>query len=122
MPSLRNPPLAAVLLLLPAVAVPTRAEVVTVGAGSYTTDLPPGAKAPQSEIFRTDAVKGHTPTNDWWSSVAWTKFYAMQQFNATKDQGLSVLMYLLPEGLQGLDGAGAEGPQLGRAVLHAEVL
>src|SRR4051794_24089204 len=51
-----------------------RAEVVTVGAGSYTTDLPPGAKAPQSEIFRTAALKGPTPTNDWWSSVAWTKF------------------------------------------------
>src|SRR3954470_22961832 len=53
---------------------PSRAQTIAVGAGSHTTDLPPGAKAPQAQIFRTDALKGPTPTNDWWSSIAWTKF------------------------------------------------
>ncbi len=46
-------------------------DVVQVGAGSYTTRLPDGAKAPPAMIYRTANVKGPMPTNDWWSSLAW---------------------------------------------------
>ena len=52
--------------------------VVRLGAGSYTTDLPPGAKAPPETIYRTDHVVGKTPTNDWWSSLAWMKYSERQ--------------------------------------------
>jgi endoglucanase Acf2 len=72
--STRTVPALLAILLLTTTLPKAHAEVVAVGSGSYTTDLPPGAKAPQSEIFRTAALKGPTPTNDWWSSVAWTKF------------------------------------------------
>ncbi len=45
--------------------------VVRVGAGSYTTQLPAGAKTPPEKIYRTANAKGSMPTNDWWSSLAW---------------------------------------------------
>jgi endoglucanase Acf2 len=54
------------------------AAVVPLGAGSYTTDLPRGAKAPPDTIYRTENVAGKTPTNDWWSSLAWLKFSERQ--------------------------------------------
>lgn len=50
------------------------ADVVKVGAGSYATRLPDGAKALPAEIIRTTNVKGPMPTNDWWSSLAWKPF------------------------------------------------
>ncbi|MFO0926715.1 MAG: hypothetical protein U0736_06695 [Gemmataceae bacterium] len=63
------------VLLLPLVPVLLAAEPIrSVGLGSYTTTLPPGAKAPQDDVYRTDNVRGPMPTNDWWSSLAWMKF------------------------------------------------
>ncbi len=47
---------------------------VTVGAGSYAVMLPPQAKRPPAEIFKTENVAGPMPTNDWWSSVAWLRY------------------------------------------------
>ena len=55
-------------------AIAAGGDIVKAGAGSYTTKLPDGAKAPPAEIFRTANVKGPMPTNDWWSSLAWVKF------------------------------------------------
>src|SRR5688572_6270384 len=49
-------------------------DLVKVGAGSYTTRLPEGAKGPPAAIYRTAKVKGPMPTNDWWSSLAWKSF------------------------------------------------
>ncbi|HZJ17696.1 MAG TPA: glycosyl hydrolase [Chthoniobacteraceae bacterium] len=49
-------------------------DIVKVGAGSYATKLPEGAKAPPVTIYRTANVKGPMPTNDWWSSLAWKPF------------------------------------------------
>jgi endoglucanase Acf2 len=49
-------------------------DIVRIGAGSYTTRAPDGTKQPQKEIFRTAAVQGPMPTNDWWSSLAWKPF------------------------------------------------
>ncbi|GAB3086569.1 glycosyl hydrolase [Micromonospora schwarzwaldensis] len=54
----------------------------TVGAGSYTETLPPGAALPKGcgtvstnpRIFATaDAPAGAIPTNDWWSSLIWKR-------------------------------------------------
>ncbi|MEU1843029.1 glycosyl hydrolase [Micromonospora sediminicola] len=54
----------------------------TVGAGSYTETLPPGAVLPKGcgtvstnpRIFATaDAPAGAIPTNDWWSSLIWKR-------------------------------------------------
>ena len=47
------------------------AEIVKAGAGSYSTQLPKGAKTAPATIFRTAQVAGPMPTNDWWSSLAW---------------------------------------------------
>ena len=52
--------------------------VTPLGAGSYAAVLPPGAKAPPETIYRTENVKGPTPTNDWWSSLAWMKYSERQ--------------------------------------------
>jgi endoglucanase Acf2 len=48
-----------------------QAEQVDLGAGSYTRDLPMGAKGPPGTILRTERVRGPMPSNDWWSSAAW---------------------------------------------------
>lgn len=49
-----------------------------VGSGSYTTVLPAGVNAVQSEIFKTDNVTGKMPTNDWWSNLAWDTYSEAQ--------------------------------------------
>lgn len=48
--------------------------IVPVGAGAYTTALPPGAKQPQKNIYATGTFRGVVPTNRWWSSLAWEKY------------------------------------------------
>ena len=64
-------------LLVSAIVVPihhTQAQsIVPVGAGSYTTAVPPNVSTPPSTIYRTSNVTGPMPTNDWWTSVAWTQ-------------------------------------------------
>ena len=47
---------------------------VTVGTGSYSTVLPPGATNVQSTIYKTSNVTAKMPTNDWWSSTAWVQY------------------------------------------------
>ncbi len=49
-------------------------EVIKVGSGSYTTKLPTGAKEPAETPWVTADVKGPIPTNDWWSSLVFSKF------------------------------------------------
>ncbi|WP_230632711.1 fibronectin type III domain-containing protein [Paenibacillus athensensis] len=68
---------------------------VSVGAGSYTTALPPETSAPsywdidrvhgqlaypvpQSTIYKTSNVTGPIPTSDWWSDLAWDPFSERQ--------------------------------------------
>ncbi|MEM7314290.1 MAG: glycosyl hydrolase, partial [Planctomycetota bacterium] len=41
------------------------------GAGSYSLTLPQEIKPPQTEIYKAATVSGPTPTNQWWSSLAW---------------------------------------------------
>lgn len=48
------------------------ADAIKVGAGSYLSELPPGAKHPDGAPRISAAVKKKVPTNDWWSSLAWT--------------------------------------------------
>ena len=49
--------------------------VVKVGAGSYLSGLPAGAKGPAvAAPFVTADFKGPIPTNDWCSSLYWEKF------------------------------------------------
>ena len=46
--------------------------IVKVGAGSYTTKLPPGAKYPSYTQYKTDNVKGPLPLSQWWiSQLCW---------------------------------------------------
>ena len=47
---------------------------VILGAGSYTTTLPAGAKEPATAPFITPSVRRPMPTNDWWSSLAFLQF------------------------------------------------
>src|SRR3954454_11926139 len=60
--------IAAVTLHLCALA---QAESIQLPAG-YATVLPPGAKSPPETIYRTENSKGKMPSNDWWSSLAWS--------------------------------------------------
>ncbi|MBU5445214.1 glycosyl hydrolase [Paenibacillus sp. MSJ-34] len=69
--------LAMSVALLPAVSFAFPGEV-SLGAGSYSTALPPGASAPQSQIYKTGNVTGKMQTNDWWSSLAWVPFSEAQ--------------------------------------------
>lgn len=57
-------------------AVPAGADdgVVSLGAGSYSRTLPPGAKLPTRRISAASTLRGKMPTNDWWSSLAWLPF------------------------------------------------
>ncbi|MEU8270646.1 glycosyl hydrolase [Sphaerisporangium sp. NPDC049002] len=56
------------------------AATVTVGVGSYTTDLPAGAVGPSNNAGApvtpkiTSAVTAKVPTNDWWSSLAFQRY------------------------------------------------
>lgn len=50
----------------------------TLGAGSYSTVLPPGATDVQNQIYKTDQFQGKMPTNDWWSNLAWDKYSEAQ--------------------------------------------
>lgn len=45
-------------------------QVVSTGAGAYTTTLPAGATAPASTIYTTQ--KGPVPTHKYWTSKLWT--------------------------------------------------
>ncbi|WP_340009818.1 glycosyl hydrolase [Paenibacillus sp. FSL K6-0276] len=68
---------------------------VPLGAGSYSTVLPPGAVDVQSQIYKTSNVTGKMPTNDWWSSLAWTQ-YSNAQFPhplALKNQSDGMRIY-----------------------------
>ena len=49
-------------------------EFVGVGAGSYTTERPATVEPLPDKIYKTDALKGATPTNQWWSSLMWDEF------------------------------------------------
>ena len=65
-----------------AVAVSPLAEAATVGAGSYTETLPPGAALPTGcgdlstnprQFITSNAPTGGIPTNDWWSSLVFKR-------------------------------------------------
>lgn len=57
---------------------PTRAyaaadtSIVAVGAGSYATRLPDGAKGPPRAFHQGAEFNGRLPSNDWWSSLLWS--------------------------------------------------
>ncbi|GAA5044592.1 endoglucanase Acf2 [Thermocatellispora tengchongensis] len=70
---------AAAVSLVP--AAPAHAATVTVGAGSYTTDLPAGATGPADTSgaavtpkVTANAAGRPVPTNDWWSSLAFRRY------------------------------------------------
>lgn len=56
------------------IAVAEDAAIVRMGAGSYATQPPTGAKSPPATIYRTADLGGPMPTSDWWSSLAWISF------------------------------------------------
>jgi endoglucanase Acf2 len=71
----KRPPLSLVLLLaawgMAAGAMQGAEGIVPVGAGSYATVLPEGAKLPPPPRCQP-AAGGKMPTSDWWSSTAWS--------------------------------------------------
>lgn len=67
----RGIPILALFILL---ACSLTAGAAKVGLGSYADDCPPGQRGPQDTIWKTANIKGAMPTNEWWSSVAWTKY------------------------------------------------
>src|SRR5436190_10794072 len=67
---------AAVLVAFPPLVLssPTAEGVHPLGAGSYTTVPPAGAKGPPAAVYCTELFKGKMPTNDWWSALAWMRY------------------------------------------------
>ena len=61
-----------IVAMLHMAAETVAADIVRVGVGSYTTARPDRAQGPPAEIRRTANVRGKMPSNDWWSSVAWS--------------------------------------------------
>lgn len=49
-----------------------------VGAGSYSTVLPPGVGDVQTTIYKTSNLTKKMETNDWWSSTAWMQYSERQ--------------------------------------------
>jgi len=66
--------LLAALLSLVSLPPPSSAVRPAAAAGSYTTVLPAGRAGPPTTIYRTPAVTGAMPTNDWWTSLAWKRY------------------------------------------------
>jgi endoglucanase Acf2 len=66
-----------VLGLLTATA-PAEDTVVKVGQGSYALTPPAGAKQPSATVYKTDALRGPIPTNDWCSSLVFAKYSECQ--------------------------------------------
>lgn len=62
--------LATLILWLPRARA--AADLVNVGAASYTTRLPAGAKLPPPIHHRGEKFDGKIPSNDWWSSLLWS--------------------------------------------------
>ncbi len=64
------------LLLLSACGgqMPAAAQIVRLGAGSYTTALPAGAKEPQVQPYVAPGDHRPVPTNRWWSSLVFSQF------------------------------------------------
>lgn len=82
------------LNMLPGVGSAFSGEV-PLGGGSYSTVLPPGAMDVQSQIYKTSNITEKMPTNDWWSSLAWTQ-YSNAQFPhplALKNQSDGMRVY-----------------------------
>jgi len=46
-----------------------KAAVIALGAGSYATELPTGARRPPPPIPGPGLTAGRVPTSDWWSSL-----------------------------------------------------
>lgn len=71
--------LLATMLWLAFSNLPSEAQTLApAGGGSYLTAPPPDAKGPPATIYKTDRVLGATPTNRWWSSLAWLPFSERQ--------------------------------------------
>ncbi len=49
-------------------------STLPLGKGSFATQLPAGAAAPQTKVYKTARLTGAMPTNRWWSSLAWVPF------------------------------------------------
>ncbi len=48
------------------------APITKVGAGSYLSGIPAGAKSPPDAPWRAETLHGPTPTNDWCSALWWS--------------------------------------------------
>jgi len=66
--------LLALLLGVPVSLRAADAGVVRIGAGSYAAEAPPKTGGPPAVVYKTEAVRGAMPTNDWWRSLAWVPF------------------------------------------------
>ena len=67
-------PCAGIAAALALTTVITAAEIVTTGAGSYSTVLPSTCKPLPKKIYKTAGVKGPMATGQWWSSLVWQEF------------------------------------------------
>ncbi|HWG84344.1 MAG TPA: glycosyl hydrolase, partial [Deinococcales bacterium] len=47
---------------------------MTAGAGGYSLDAPGNLRFPPQTIYRTARVQGPTPSNQWWTSLAWERY------------------------------------------------
>jgi endoglucanase Acf2 len=99
----RNQVFAGLAGLLTAIAAWSFTGEVQQGMGSYSTVLPPGATNVQATIYKTAAVTGRMPTNDWWSSTAWVPYSDKQYPHplAVQNQANGLRIYYPGPGITG---------------------
>ena len=87
-------PCAIIAAAVAARAGETAGEVVRAGAGGYLSVRPKTCRPLPAEIYRTPALKGPVPTNQWWSSLVWLPFsqplYAHPPAVTCTPEGLNV--------------------------------
>jgi endoglucanase Acf2 len=95
--SRKHLPLACAGLMMSCLSLPAEVPagpIVATGAGSYTTVRPEGCEPLPEKIYRTEEVRGATPTGQWWSSLLWQEFsnnlFAHPLAMVATDQGLAV--------------------------------
>lgn len=74
--------------------IPNDDHSALMGAGWFASSRPANCKPLPNKIFKADQVEGPIPTNDWWSSLAWTELsaamFAHPLVLRAEPQGLSV--------------------------------
>ncbi len=82
------------ILVAGAIGAADAPDVVRMGSGGYRISRPAPCKPLPETIYRTTALKGPTPTGQWWSSLVWQRYsqpmYAHPLAMTCTERGLNI--------------------------------